>query len=296
MAESKVNRAAAIGSLFVVATPIGNLEDMTIRAIATLKEVDLVIAEDTRRTGRLLKYFGIDTVICAMFEHNEAAMIPQLVNRLEQGTRMALVSDAGTPTMSDPGYRLIKAAVSHEIPVIPIPGVSAAIAALSVSGLPTDKFVFIGFTERKKTRLAKQLKDLAGEHRTLIFYESPKRVIALIQSMLVNLGDRPAMVGREMTKMHESYYRGMLSEIDHQLGEMPTIKGECTLVVGGSAQKELSLTEAELDQLIYARISQAEKPLSVLVRELAADLDISKNVLYSKALAIQSDINREVTR
>lgn len=284
------------GSLFVVATPIGNLEDITFRAVTTLKNVDLVVAEDTRRTGRLLNHYAIETSLCAMFEHNEAAMIPQLITRLGKGTNMALVSDAGTPTMSDPGYRLIKAAVSHKIPVIPIPGVSAAIAALSVSGLPTDKFVFIGFTERKKTRLAKQLKDLAGEHRTLIFYESPKRIIALVQSMLVNLGDRPAMVGREMTKMHESYYRGMLSEIEHQLGEMTTIKGECTLVVGGSAQKELSLTEVELDRLIYARISQTQRPLSALVRELSAELDISKNVLYSKALEIQSKLKNKVVK
>lgn len=285
-----------IASLFVVATPIGNLEDITFRAVSTLKNVDLVIAEDTRRTGRLLKHYSIETAVCAMFEHNEATMIPQLIDRLGNGENMALVSDAGTPTLSDPGYRLIKTAVSHKIPVIPIPGVSAAIAALSVSGLPTDKFVFIGFAERKKTRLVKQLKDLAGEHRTLIFYESPNRIIALIQSMLVHLGDRPAMVGREMTKMYESYYRGMLSEIEYQLGEMPTIKGECTLVVGGSAQKELSLTEAELNALIYARISQTQKPLSALVRELSAELDISKNVLYSKALEIQSKLKNKVVK
>lgn len=276
-----------------MATPIGNLEDITFRAVSTLKKVELVVAEDTRRTGRLLKHFGIETAVCAMFEHNEATMIPQLISRLEQGTHMALVSDAGTPTLSDPGYRLIKTAISLQIPVIPIPGVSAAIAALSVSGLPTDKFVFIGFTERKKTRLTKQLKALTDEHRTLIFYESPKRIVILIKSMIDIFGDRPAMLGREMTKMHENYYRGSLSEIEHQLQEMSVIKGECTLVVGGTVQKELSLTEDELDQLLHIRISETEKPLSALVHELAADLTISKNVLYSKALAIQSEIKKK---
>ena len=170
MAEPKTSDPAVVGSLFVVATPIGNLGDMTMRAIATLKEAELIIAEDTRRTGRLLKHFDIETAVCAMFEHNEAAMVPQLVRRLEKGAQMALVSDAGTPTLSDPGYRLIKAAVAQQIPVIPIPGVSAGVAALSVSGLPTDQFVFIGFTERKQTRLKKELTQLAAESRTLIFF------------------------------------------------------------------------------------------------------------------------------
>ncbi len=293
MAYSEKNSSAPKGSLFVVATPIGNLEDITYRAVATLKVVDLVVAEDTRRTGRLLKHYGVETSLCAMFEHNEAAMIPQLITRLEKGAHMALVSDAGTPTLSDPGYRFIKKAVANKIPVIPIPGVSAAVAALSVSGLPTDQFVFVGFTERKQSRLIKELNYLATEPRTLIFYESPKRIVALIKAMIATFGDRPAMLGREMTKMHESYYRGMLSEIQSQLDEMPTIKGECTLVVGGSAQKELSLSEAELERLIYTRISQAEKPLSALVRELSTELDISKNVLYSKALAIQSKLKEK---
>lgn len=293
MVESRAYIKDAIGSLFVVATPIGNLEDMTLRAITTLKEVDLIIAEDTRRTGRLLKHFGIETAVCAMFEHNEAAMIPQLVTRLKKGTQMALVSDAGTPTLSDPGYRLIKAAVTHQIPIIPIPGVSAAVAALSVSGLPTDQFVFIGFTERKQSRLKKQLHQLAAERRTLIFFESPKRVVKLLQTMLSVWGDRPAMLAREMTKLHESYYRGPLAEIIQQLEQMPQIKGECTLVVQGASPEALKMTEAELEQLLLDRIPQTKKPLSVLVRELAAELDVSRNVLYSKALAIQSELTKK---
>ena len=296
MAYPEKNSSAPKGSLFVVATPIGNLEDITFRAVETLKQVDLVVAEDTRRTGRLLKHYGVETSLCAMFEHNEAAMIPQLITRLEKGANMALVSDAGTPTLSDPGYRLIKAAVSEEIQVIPIPGVSAAIAGLSVSGLPTDAFLFVGFAERKQSRLENQLKQLATERHTLIFYESPKRIIALIEAMVVTFGDRPSMLGREMTKMHESYYRGTLSEVKHQLEKMEVIKGECTLVVGGAVQKELGLTEDELDQLLYIRVSQTEQPLSALVRELAADLAISKNILYSKVLAIQSELKSKVIK
>ena len=293
MAESKTSDPAVAGSLFVVATPIGNLGDMTMRAIATLKEAELIIAEDTRRTGRLLKHFDIETAVCAMFEHNEAAMIPQLVRRLEKGATMALVSDAGTPTLSDPGYRLIKAAVAERIPVIPIPGVSAGVTALSVSGLPTDQFVFIGFTERKQSRLKNELKHLTTESRTLIFFESPKRVVKLLQTMLRIWGDRSAMLAREMTKLHESYYRGLLSEIIRQLEEIPQVKGECTLVVAGAPHEESYLTEAELEQLLYARISQTKEPLSLMVRELAAELGASKNLLYSKALAIQSRLAKK---
>jgi len=293
MAESKTKRAPAAGSLFVVATPIGNLEDMTFRAVALLKKVNLVIAEDTRRTGRLLKHFDITTAACAMFEHNEKAMIPQLVTRLEQGARMALVSDAGTPTMSDPGYRLITAVVECQIPVIPIPGVSAAVAALSVSGLPTNQFTFIGFAERKHSRLKKELHQLAVEPRTLIFFESPRRIIRLMQTMVTAWGDRTALLAREMTKMHESYYRGPLSEIIRQFEKLPMIKGECTLVVAGATLKTPGLSEKELDQLLYAHVSQANKPLSALVHELAVELDISKNVLYSKALVIQSEIKKK---
>ena len=264
----------------MVATPIGNMEDITFRAVSTLEKVDLVISEDTRRTGRLLKQYGIETAVCAMFEHNETAMIPSLVTRLEQGTHMALVSDAGTPTLSDPGYRLIKTAIEHKIPVIPIPGVSAAVAALSVSGLPTDHFVFMGFAERKKTRLIKQLEKLVSEPRTLIFYESPKRIDALIKAMIATFGDRPAMLAREMTKMHETFYRGNLVEIVDRLEQMPQVKGECTLVVAGSSQKETGLTSKELNQLLYIRISQSTKPLSTVVKELATELNLSLRMYY----------------
>ena len=293
MAKSKAKRTTTRGILFIVATPIGNLEDITFRAITTLKEADLVIAEDTRRTGLLLKHFGVETAVCAMFEHNEAAMVPQLIMRLEEGACMALVSDAGTPTLSDPGFRLIKTAVAHQIAVIPIPGVSAGVAALSVSGLPTDQFVFIGFTERKKSRLKNVLGRLATETRTLIFFESPNRIVALMETMLTVWGDRSAMLAREMTKMHESYYRGTLSEIILQLDQIPQVKGECTLVVAGKPTKEVGLTDDELGHLLFTRISQASKPLSTLVKELAKELNLSRNALYSKALAIQSELAKK---
>ena len=201
------------GSLYVVSTPIGNLEDITFRAVRILKEVDLIAAEDTRRTGLLLKHFNIEKPLTSFFEGNERKKIGDLLSRLEQGDRIALVSDAGTPGISDPGFRLIREAIQHQIPVVPVPGPSAMITALSVSGLPTDAFVFRGFLPHKPKKRKDLLETSEHMRETLIFYESPHRLIESLQDILEVLGDREMVLTRELTKVHEEILRGKVSEV-----------------------------------------------------------------------------------
>lgn len=277
------------GTLFVVATPIGHREDITLRAMKILSEVDMIAAEDTRHTGRLLVHHKISTRLIAYHEHNEARQTPKLIKRLKAGHDLALVSDAGTPGISDPGYRLVTAALNENIPMIPIPGPSAPITALCVSGLPTDSFVFIGFLPHKKTQRAERLKGLESENRTLIFYESPQRLLDLIEELEENLGDRPAVLGREMTKLHEEFLRGTLSEIAHQLAEKSTIKGECTLLVAGNKLKSPIPGRAVRDALVSA-LTNRDRPLSVVVKEVANQIGASRNQVYEEALKIQAEI------
>ena len=195
------------GTLYVAATPIGNLEDMTFRAVAVLKQVDLIAAEDTRHSKRLLDHYGICTRLISCHEHNETFKTPQLISDLKSGLNLALISDAGTPTLSDPGYHLIKTAAKENIPVIPIPGCSAAMAGLSVSGLPTDTFYFSGFLPKKSQKLQQAIEFLKDQKATLIFYESPKRIKTLTETLIKILGDRQACLAREITKLHEEYLR-----------------------------------------------------------------------------------------
>ena len=221
------------GALYVVATPIGNRDDITIRALNILGQVDLVAAEDTRHTGRLLAHHNIKCRMISFHEHNERERTPDLINRLKAGSSVALVSNAGTPSVSDPGYRLVKETIDSDIRVIPIPGVSAAITALCVAGMPTDSFVFVGFPAKKKARRLNQLNDLAGVHRTIVFYESPRRISTFLEEIIDIMGDRYGVLAREMTKLHEEFIRGLLSEILSSLNARPAIKGECTLLVTG---------------------------------------------------------------
>ena len=221
------------GDLYVVTTPIGNMEDITIRALKTLDQVDLVAAEDTRHTGRLLAHHDIKNNLISYHEHNEEVRTPVLIHRLKAGSSVALVTNAGTPAVSDPGYRLVKAAIANHIRVIPIPGVSAVIAAISAAGLPTDSFIFAGFPARKKSKRMEQLKTLANENRTLIFYESPGRILSLMEEIMNVMGNRYCVLCREMTKLHEEFLRGILSEIMDTLHQRPAVKGECTLLVKG---------------------------------------------------------------
>jgi len=224
------------GTLYVVSTPLGNLEDITLRALRILKEVDLIAAEDTRHTGILLRHFGIHKPLTSYFEGNELKKREWILSRLKQGEQTALVSDAGTPGISDPGFRLIQTAIENQIPIVPIPGPSAVIAALSISGLPTDAFLFKGFLPHKSKRRRDLLKQLEETKETLIFYESPHRLKETLGEILEILGDREMVLTRELTKIYEEVIRGRASVIRSQLEERK-LKGEITLVISGKTRK-----------------------------------------------------------
>ena len=227
------------GTLYIVSTPIGNLEDITLRALRILREVDLIAAEDTRRTGLLLKHFGIEKPLTSYFEGNELKKRELILSRLREGQDVALVSDAGTPGISDPGFRLIRLAIEHEIAIVPIPGPSAVIAALSVAGLPTDAFFFKGFLPHKSKKRRDLLKQMEDFRETLIFYESPHRLSESLKDILEILGDREIALTRELTKIYEEVLRGKISALLQQIGEK-TLKGEITLIVSGKTRKEIS--------------------------------------------------------
>jgi 16S rRNA (cytidine1402-2'-O)-methyltransferase len=221
----------AAGKLLVVGTPIGNLEDITLRAVRLLKEADLIACEDTRRTQQLLNHYHIKTETVSYHEHNELTRAPQLILEMEEGGTVALVSDAGMPTISDPGYRLIHLAIRHGVPVIPIPGASAFVAALAASGLPIDRFRFYGFLSAKKSARRKDLAAMRNSTKALVFYEAPHRLVEMLEDVRDVLGDRPVVVAREVTKLHEEFLRGSISEVLDRLGKKP-VKGEITVIVG----------------------------------------------------------------
>jgi len=221
-----------MGSLYLIATPIGNLEDITLRAIRLLREVDLIAAEDTRHTGRLLAHYEIDTSQISYHEHNKLTRLDTVLKALETGD-VALVSDAGTPGLSDPGYELVQAVIAHGFPVVPVPGPSALTAALVASGLPTDAFVYAGFLPRRATERRRLLAELADEQRTLVAFESPHRLAAALRDIEAIWGNREIAVARELTKLHEEIWRGPVSEArEHFAGE---VRGEITLVIGGAS-------------------------------------------------------------
>ena len=218
------------GTLFIVSTPIGNLADITFRAVETLKTVSFIAAEDTRRTRKLLNHFDIKTKLISYYEHNRFARIPQILQHLESGKDVAVVTDAGTPGVSDPAYKLIRSVIQVDVKVEPIPGASAFLTALVASGLPTDRFLFVGFLPPKKGR-RKKLSDLASHEATLILYENPKRVVKTLSDIATFLGDRPAVVCRELTKVHEEIIRGTISELlSYFSQESP--RGECVIMIG----------------------------------------------------------------
>lgn len=268
------------GVLYVVATPIGNLEDVTIRSIKVLLNVDVIAAEDTRTTGKLLSHYNISTRLVSYHEHNEQSRAQDLINRLKSGEAVALVSDAGTPSVSDPGFRLVKAASEAGLTVVPVPGVSAVITALCATGLPTDAFVFAGFPPRKKGRRLEFIKSLSEEKRTVIFYESPKRIVKFIGEIMETFGQRQAVLGREMTKLHEEFIRGDLSEIISVLETRINVKGECTLVVSGKEKKQV-LIESITDE-ICERLKEPGVRPSGLAKELAGKYSIQKSKVYDK--------------
>lgn len=219
-----------IGVLYIVSTPIGNLEDITLRALRILKEISLIAAEDTRLTRKLLTHYNISTPTVSYYEHNRFARIPKIIDHLNTGKDVAVVTDAGTPGISDPAYKLIRAAIEIGSRIEAIPGPSASITALTASGLPTDRFIFEGFLPRKKGRKAK-LTRLSSIEATVIFYESPKRIVRTLKDILEFMGDRPAVIGRELTKLHEEMIRGNVSKLlSHFTQKTP--RGEFVIMIG----------------------------------------------------------------
>ncbi|BAY19188.1 uroporphyrin-III C/tetrapyrrole methyltransferase [Anabaenopsis circularis NIES-21] len=273
------------GTLYVVGTPIGNLEDITFRAVRILQTVDLIAAEDTRHTGKLLQHFQVKTPQLSYHEHNRNSRIPEILEHLSNDKAIALVSDAGMPGISDPGYELIKACIDAGINVVPIPGASAAITALSAAGLPTDKFTFEGFLPPKTQQRREHLETLQTESRTLIFYESPHRLPETLQDLAEVFGsDRQIVLARELTKLYEEFWRGTIaSAIAHYQQREP--QGEYTLVVAGTPITQPLLTEvelkAELQQLISQGISRSQAS-----RQLAKFTSLSRRQVYQLALSI----------
>lgn len=274
--------------LYVVATPIGNLEDITLRAIKTLNGVDLIAAEDTRHTARLLSHYRIRTPMISCHEHNEHQRAAELIDKIRSGAAVALVSDAGTPSISDPGYRLVRAAVDQGLPVFPIPGASAAVTGLCASGLATDAFVFLGFVPKKKGKRMDLLLSLVAEPRTLVFYESPRRIVAFLDEIRSVMGDRSAVLAREMTKLHEEFIRDSLSEIRTSLTNRPEIKGECTLLVDGAAATE-SISDVDLAEALRDALSRPGAHLSSLSKTFARQYHLPRKRVYEMALAIQQE-------
>lgn len=291
---SDSNNTKNKGVLYVVATPIGNREDITLRALNILRDVDLIAAEDTRKTGNLLAHYQIKNRLISFHEHNEKKRTPEMIGKLLDGISIALVSNAGTPSISDPGYRLIEAAIANKITVSPIPGVSAATAAMSVSALPTDSFVFIGFLPRKKAKRQQFLNELAVEPRPVIFYESPKRILTLLEEIISCMGDRPAVLAREMTKLHEEFIRGSVSEILKTLKSRAEIKGECTLLIAGFEGKE-ELNSEIITTEIKAALEKQQIRLSEIAKLIAQKYGLSKNKVYEIALKVrgQKSENKE---
>ena len=269
------------GLLYLVATPIGNLEDITYRAVRLLGEADLVACEDTRQTRKLLDHYGIHKPTVSYHDHNEAERTEDLLARLQAGAVVALVSDAGMPLVSDPGYRLVKAAVAAGILVQTVPGPSAALAALAASGLPTDTFRFCGFLPSKPGQRAKALELLADEPATLIFYEAPHRILEALETVAEVLGARPVVVARELTKIHEEFLRGPAAEIRAQLAARDSVKGEFTLLIGKASSPPPD--DTPVNEAVDALMREGT-PRMDAIKQVARRRGLSKRQLYDLLL------------
>lgn len=275
-------------ALYIVSTPIGNLEDITLRAIRVLKEVDLIAAEDTRHTRKLLSAFDISTRMMALHEHNEEQRSIRVIEKVLAGGSVALVTDAGTPCISDPGYRLVSAASKAGVRVVPIPGASALLAGLAAAGLPTDAFHYEGFLPKKQGKRLEVLKRLASLPHTFVLYESPSRIVRLLGELVSVMGDRPAVLARELTKRYEEFLRGTLSEIGAELAERPVVKGECTLMVGrGEADKEC--LECDLDEVVRNALAESTDSASRLAKSLAKRTGLPKGKVYEAVVRISGE-------
>lgn len=277
-------RATNGGCLYLVATPIGNLEDITLRALRLLKEADVIACEDTRQTAKLLNHYGIHKRAVSYHEHNEVVRAPELVLEMEEGARVALVSDAGTPSISDPGHHLVMLAIRHGVPVVPVPGPSAFAAALAASGLPTEHFHFIGFLPARPTQRRKMLKALSDDPGTFVFYEAPHRLAAALTDMEDLLGNREGVVAREVTKVHEEFLRGRLKDlIDWARGHK--VKGEITVLVAPHDDVSAPKPARKKDSLC-ARVEKARKEKGLTLRAalklVARQLGIPRSEAYRR--------------
>lgn len=270
------------GTLYLVATPIGNLEDITLRALRILREADVIACEDTRQTRHLLDHFGISKPLVSYHEHNEAARAAELIAKIEAGANVAVVTDAGTPLISDPGYRAAAAAITAGIRVEPIPGASAMLTALSGSGLATDEFRFCGFLPARAAQRRRTLESFRDEDCTLIFYEAPHRILETLEDVEAELPARPVVVARELTKLHEEFLRGTAAEVRAQLAARPSVKGEITLLLGrpakGAAAEDISVEE-EVRALELQGLSRMDA-----VKQVAKARGIPKRELYRRII------------
>ena len=267
------------GTLYLVATPIGNLEDITYRAVRTLREADLIACEDTRQTRKLLDHYGIAKPLVSYHEHNEAARAEELVARMQAGGSVALVSDAGMPLVSDPGYRVVHRAIAAAIPVVPVPGPSALVAALAASGLPTDAFTFGGFLPAKSGQRVRLLESLREETATQVFYEAPHRIMAALADIETILGERQVVVARELTKVHEEFLRGTASAVRAKLAERPAVKGEITLLIGKATAPAAEATSLEDAVAAYVRGGMSSMEA---IKKVARERRISKRDVYRR--------------
>lgn len=270
----------APGRLYVVATPIGNLADITLRALRVLADVDVIAAEDTRTTRKLLAQHGIRTPLVSYHEHNETVRTPELLGRMRSGESVAVVSESGTPSISDPGYRLVREAIASGITTEPVPGPSAILAALVVSGLPTDAFVFEGFLPRRAAERRRRLEALASERRTLVFFESPHRIDATVADMVEALGERRVALCRELTKMHEEVRRTNLPELAASLKREP-VKGELVVVVEGSPAEAPDLPTAVQEALERTAAGESVREAT---RAVASARGVPRRALYDRVL------------
>jgi 16S rRNA (cytidine1402-2'-O)-methyltransferase len=273
------------GVLYIVATPIGNLEDLTLRALRILKEVDLIAAEDTRHSRKLLEHYGVRTALTSYHEHNEKSKAQKLVERMQSGERVALISDAGTPLLSDPGHRLVQEAIRAGIPVSPVPGPSALLAALSASGLPLESFAFEGFLPAKKRERREKLQSLSSEARTLVFYETPHRLKESLADIHEILGEREMVVAREISKWHEEFLRGSVGDLILRLTDQE-VRGELTLVVSGATGET-----AAAENLVLAEIRKLKSD-GMRVKDIAALLGekyaLAKREVYRMILQLEN--------
>lgn len=279
-------KTSGTGTLYIVATPIGNLEDMTYRAVRVLQEADLIAAEDTRHTRKLLAHFGIATRLTPYHDHNEQLKTGQLLDRLREGDTVALVTDAGTPCIADPGYRIVSAAAAEGIRIVPIPGPSALIAALSASGLATDRFAFEGFLPPKQGKRKNRLEELKGELRVLIFYEAPHRLPATLTDMAEVYGNRYAVIARELTKIHEELVRGTLPELAGRYSTV-SVKGEVVILLAppdDTADSE----PLDLPELLSGYIHDDNLSIRDAVAKAVTVTGISRSEVYDTALKIKN--------